>query len=412
MSESPARFWPGAVLVVAAAALAVSRGVHEHVGGDFHVFWQAGRNFYLGAPLYHGDLPGARNFLYPPFAAFVFQLLAIFPLQVAATLFSLLTMALWALAVLLTREIVAQTFPGRSTATWPLVLAVVFTAQFFLDNVNLVQVNGLIFALILLGIRAALRNEDVMAALWFVAATAIKVTPVFFVIWLLIRGRRSALLTVPPAAVAAVVVPLLVRGPVKGTAELREFYHAVLEGRVHGTVGSEDENLGGMVYRMMRPTENDEHHDYRLFTASERTAAVIYRGAVGLLFAAFLVLVIWLRSEAAPVSAFELSVVFLICHLLSPLTRKAHLVTLLFVFYTFLAIRLPTLERPGRIGVGILWGLMAVSGLTGRDLVGSTAYSYVGGYNVIVSTMLLLLVGAIVLTSRGARHLRTVAAPI
>src|SRR2546422_5603240 len=50
-------------------SFSVVRGLHEQVGGDFHVFWQAGRNFFTGAPLYHGDLPGARNFIYPPFAA-------------------------------------------------------------------------------------------------------------------------------------------------------------------------------------------------------------------------------------------------------------------------------------------------------------------------------------------------------
>jgi len=399
------------VLVVLAAALAVSRGVHEQVGGDFHVFWRAGRNFYSGAPLYHGDLPGARNFIYPPFAAFVFQAFAILPLKVAATLFSLLTMALWVMAALLTRELVTQTFPDRNPATWPLVLAVVFTAQFFLDNVNLVQVNGLIFVLILLGIRAALRNQDATAGLWFVAATALKITPVFFVIWLLIRGRRPALLTVPPAAVACVIVPLLVRGPAKGSVELQEYYHSFLERHQHGAVGTGDENVGGKVYRMLRPTENDQHHDYRLFAASERVAAFTYRAAVGLLAVAFLGLVVWLRTRRAPVSAFELSTVFLVSHLLSPITRKAHLVTLLFVFSTFLAIRLSTLERRSRIAVGVLWVLMAVSGLTGRDLVGNTAYGYVGGYNIIVSTMLLLFVGAIIMTPRVVHQLRSVGAP-
>jgi len=68
-------------------------------------------------------------------------------------------------------------------------------------------------------------------------------------------------------------------------------------------------------------------------------------------------------------------------------------------------------ERRSRIAVGVLWVLMAVSGLTGRDLVGNTAYGYVGGYNIIVSTMLLLFVGAIIMTPRVVHQLRSVGAP-
>src|SRR2546422_9799161 len=91
-------------------SFSVVRGLHEQVGGDFHVFWQAGRNFFTGAPLYHGDLPGARNFIYPPFAALTFGVFALLPLQVAATIFSLLNMALWVVATRLTRAIAARTF--------------------------------------------------------------------------------------------------------------------------------------------------------------------------------------------------------------------------------------------------------------------------------------------------------------
>jgi hypothetical protein len=162
---------------------------------------------------------------------------------------------------------------------------------------------------------------------------------------------------------------------------------------------------------MLRPTESDEHVDYQLFSVSERAAALIYRGAVALLLVAFLAHLVLLRSRGAPVSAFELSSVFLVLLLLSPITRKAHLVPLLFVFYTFLAIRMATLRRRGRIALGALWGLMAVSGLTGRDLVGHTVYGYVGGYSVIVWTMLLLLVAAVLMTQRVER-LRTTVAPM
>jgi hypothetical protein len=161
-----------------AVALSVSQGIRQQVGQDFHVFWQAGRNFATGLPLYHDYLPGARQFKYPPFAAFVFQLLAVFPLPVAATLFSLFNLALWLAAVYLIRDIVARSFPERNPGPVPLVLAVAFSAQFFLDNFHHVQMNGVIFVLVLLGIDAYLRGNDVRAAAYLVTATAIKITPI------------------------------------------------------------------------------------------------------------------------------------------------------------------------------------------------------------------------------------------
>ena len=50
--------------------------------GDANVFWNAGRNFFLGNELYSG-VGGAQRFIYPPFAAMMLQALAIFPMQVA-----------------------------------------------------------------------------------------------------------------------------------------------------------------------------------------------------------------------------------------------------------------------------------------------------------------------------------------
>ncbi len=186
----------------AALALAVPQGMRQHVGHDFHVFWQAGWNFSHGAPLYHDYLPGARQFKYPPFAALMFTPLALFPLPVAGVLFSLLNLGLWVAAVFLTRDILGRTFPDRNRSALPLILAVILSAQFFLDNFHHVQVNGITFVLALLGVRAYLRGQDLRAALAIVAATAFKITPIFFAAWLVIRGRRRAALAAFPIALA------------------------------------------------------------------------------------------------------------------------------------------------------------------------------------------------------------------
>ncbi|MDQ3208631.1 MAG: DUF2029 domain-containing protein, partial [Gemmatimonadota bacterium] len=175
------------IAAAVALALAIPQGLDQHIGQDFAVFWQAGSNFASGTPLYHDYLPGARQFKYPPFAALVFAPLALFSLPVAAVLVSLLNLGLWIVAVLLTRDIVALTFDGRTRSRLPLVLATLLTAQFFLDNFHHVQLNAVTFVLVLIGIRAHLRGRDLRAAASLVVATAIKITPVFFVAWLVMR---------------------------------------------------------------------------------------------------------------------------------------------------------------------------------------------------------------------------------
>ena len=119
------RPWSVTKLVLAAGVLAVAlalsiaQGRHEHLGQDFHVFWQAGFNSATGRPLYHDSLPGARPLKFPPFAALVFQLVALFPLQVAAAFFSLLNRVLWVMVVGLMREILVCSLPGRRLLSLP-----------------------------------------------------------------------------------------------------------------------------------------------------------------------------------------------------------------------------------------------------------------------------------------------------
>ena len=411
MNQSRGRWSVRSLLLItgalaAGAALSLEQGMSEHVGNDFHVFWQAGRDFATGNPLYHDYLPGAREFKYPPFAAFVFQLLAVFPLRVAAVLFSLFNLGLWTAAVYLTRDIVSRTLPCRNRGPLPLVLAVALSAQFFLDNFHHVQVNGLIFVLALLGIHAYLGGKDVRSAAYLVAATAIKITPIFFVAWLVVRGRRRAALAVPPLALACIVGPLLVRGPATGAAEIVEYYRGFLQGHQRGEIGRypSGQNLAAFVNRMTRPTENAEQVSYRYLPASERTAQLAYRALWVTVLLVFLVKLVSLRIRGAPVSAFELSMIFLTGLLLSPITFTTHLVSLLFVFYTFLSVRVRGLSRAGGVVAAVLSMAMGVTGLSGRDLAGSTAYLYVRGYSIVVWMMLLMFAAAVFLAGRSTVH--------
>jgi Glycosyltransferase family 87 len=399
---SPVLILLAAGAFAAALALSIDRGSRQQVGHDFHVFWQAGRNFATGDPLYHGYLPGARQFKYPPFAAMMFQLLALVPLRVAAVLFSLLNLILWVIAGYLTWDIVRRSFPDRSASSLPLAFAVVLSAQFFLDNFHHVQMNAVIFVLVLLGLRAYLEDRDLSAAAYLVSATAIKLTPVFFVGWLVLRGRRRAALAVAPLVLACVLVPLLVRGPTTGAAELSEYYSSFLQGHQHGEVGdyTAGHNVAALVSRMTQPPAVPGKASYAFLPTAQSTAQLAYYALWSTVLLVFLIKLVRLRIQRAPVSAFELSMVFLTALLLSPITFTTHLVSLLFVFCVFLSLRLDSLSRGGHVVAAGLLGLMLVTGLSGRDLVGRTAYLTVRGYSIFAWTMLLLCVTAAFLAGR------------
>jgi hypothetical protein len=388
--------------IVLAVVLSIRQGIHQHVGHDFHVFWQAGRDFATGHPLYHDYLPGARPLKYPPFAAFVFQVLAIFPLRVAAVLFSLLNLGLWVVSVFLTRDIVVRAFPQRNPTSWPLVLAVALSAQFFLDNFHHVQMNEVILVLVLLGIRASLRGMDLRAAGYLVAATAIKITPIFFVTWLVLRGSRRAALAVPVLVAGCVLIPLLLRGPATGKAELVEYYHSFLEGHQHGRIDTytADQNLAALVSRMSRPVQNAQHLTYMYLPLSQATARLIYRALWVTLLLLFLTKLAALRIRGGPVSALELSMVFLASLLLSPITFTAHLVSLLFVFCAFLSFPPGAISRGKYFLAAVLLTGMMVTGLSGRDLLGNTAFLSVRGYSLMAWTMLLLFLATLMLAGR------------
>jgi Glycosyltransferase family 87 len=377
---------------VVAVVAGAKRAATQHVGTDFHVFWQAGYDFAHGLPLYH-PLPGARRFIYPPFAAQSFQLLGILPLKAAAGAFYLANVALILAAIVLTRDIVRRLMPVRRSAILPLALGAGVSATFMLDNLSHVQVNQLTFVLSLLGVRALLDRRDAAAGGWLVTATSIKITPVFFVIWAVIRGTRRTTAAVAAFAGLCVGLPILQRGLSRGVADLADYYHTFLHQFASGGVVTSfrNQNLAGMIYRALVPSAGrDATHDYAYLSSLAPAAPWVYRLAAVLLLAVYLAYLIRRRFASRPVSALEVSAVFLAAHLLSGITWKTHLVTLLFVAYVFFSLHPGLVDGWKRGAVWLAWMGLVVIGL-GRDVIGGRLHHYMAGYSVYVWVMVLLL---------------------
>jgi hypothetical protein len=394
----------GAVLVLAlAVTLSVSRAVTTGPGSDFHARRLAGARFWSGAPLYVLE-PGVSENTYPPFAAMVFQVFAPLPLQVAAGLFYFANLALIPAAFLLTRRITRRAPPGARD--WrPVAVAGLCSAEYFLSNLNGIHPNTALFVLVLLGIAWHLEGRDVAAAAAFVAATAIKLIPVFFVAWIVVRGRPRAARAVLPLALAALVLPIAQRGPARGLQDLREYHASLLGGLSRGRVIQEykNHNLAAAVYRLTRPPQQPGERDYRLAPLSERAAQGLYRGSALAVAGLFAGTLLWLRRRREPVSVFEWSAAFLAGHLLSAMTWRGHLPTLLFVLAAFFAIPWSTMPRPARAAWWTVAALAGFAGLTGRDVVGPALHSAISGYGVLTALQLGLFAWSIVLMHRACR---------
>ena len=392
------KHWSVALALVAFLALvgveATERAGKQRIGTDFHVFWQAGYDFAHGLPLYQ-RLPGARKFIYPPFAAQVFQVLGIFPLKTAAWLFYVGSVTLIFVAAKLSRDIINQIEPTRRVGWWPLVLAVLLSLNFTLNNLNMVQVNLLVFVLCLLGIRAFVEKREPAAGGWLVAATAIKLTPLFFVVWALIRGTRRIWTAVIVAGLLSLTLPMVQRGFAQGIMDLKTYYQTFLQAFATGSVIPDytNQNLAALIYRAVVPMSSHDvpSYDYAYLPSLEAAAPLIYRLLAVSILAVFLAHLLRLRIGSRPLTALEISSVFLASHLLSGITWKAHLVTLLFVAYSFLGLNTDLMGRGRRAAFALACtGLVAIA--LGRDVIGSRLHHYVGGYSLIVWVMLLLFV--------------------
>jgi hypothetical protein len=285
------------------------------------------------------------------------------------------------------------------------VLAIVVSLNFILNNLNLVQVNLLVFVMCLLGILAFVEKRELAAGGWIVAATALKLTPVFFVVWALIRGTRRMWAGIVAAGVLSLTLPMIQRGFAQGVVDLRSYYNTFLQAFAAGGVIPDytNQNLAAMVYRAVVPTSSHDlpSYDYAYLPSLEAAAPLIYRVLAVSILAVFLAHLIRLRIGSRPLTALEISSVFLASHLLSGITWKAHLVTFLFIAYSFLVLNPNQMGRGRRAAFALVCtGLVAIA--LGRDLIGSRLHHYVGGYSLIVWVMLLLFALSMAWSQRPA----------
>ncbi|MFD1055611.1 glycosyltransferase 87 family protein [Terrabacter terrigena] len=174
---------PVAVLVAVAA---VAGGLH---GGftDLHVYQQTGRAVLDGMPSTPPRDPvTALTFTYPPFAGLVMVPLALLPAWVAAAVWTgASTAALAAVVVLVRRTTTRRSTPGWLAAA---VCAGALAMEPVWQNVAFGQVNVLVMAVVLLDL---LRPDRRWSGVPLGLVAGVKLTPLVFVVLLVVVGRRE-----------------------------------------------------------------------------------------------------------------------------------------------------------------------------------------------------------------------------
>jgi hypothetical protein len=306
-------------------------------------------------------------------------------------------------SALLTRKIVHQLGPTVPHRAYLVVLSLMASAVFVLDNLVHVQVNLLTLVLCLIGVQAFIEKRELAAGGWFVSATALKITPIFFLVWALVRGSRRSAAAIAIFGTICLGLPMVQRGFAQGTTDLLEYYHSFLQEFTTGRVVTvfRNQNLAGMIYRAFIPGASADvpPFDYAYLPSLGPAAAGVYRVAVVLLLALFLSYLFRRRMAHEPVAGLEICSVFLVSHLLSGITWKAHLVSFLFISYVFFSLRMKQGGSLQRWSLWLAWAGIFVIGL-GRDVLGSKLHHYMGGYSLYVWVMLFLFILSIAWSRR------------
>ncbi len=222
--------------LVIITGLVTVRRAHKN-SNDFDTFYNAGRAVLQGEGLYYtGEYyENTKNegpFLYPPFAALVFVPISILPMGLAAFLWNALNIALFLAALFFVLRILNQT-PAQlwshfqKLAILDRLLLAVMSIALLLDNLTMAQINVLVFFLCVLTLWLERRGKPWIAGLILAAAVLIKLTPLIFCVYFLIK-RRWRILAAAAAGFAlfTLLIPTLVFGP-----EQNRIYHRQWAGR-------------------------------------------------------------------------------------------------------------------------------------------------------------------------------------
>jgi alpha-1,2-mannosyltransferase len=212
---------------------------------DLQVYRAGGEAVLHGVPLYERGILLDLPFVYPPFAALVFVPLTVLPLGVLKVLWTVVGVAL---VLFVVRRSTALVGWAPEPAVVVLLVAVLLALDPIHTTVNLGQINIVLLALVLAdltGRPGRLRGVGVGIA------AALKLTPLVFVAYLLLTGRRRSAATAV-ATFAAAIGAGFVLDPADSAAYWLDGTFAAAD-RISPVAGASNHALPGLLARAGAP---------------------------------------------------------------------------------------------------------------------------------------------------------------
>jgi alpha-1,2-mannosyltransferase len=364
-------------------------------GSDFTIYWDAGR-----AVLEGRDPRFVHGYIYLPFFALCMAPLALLPYAWAAVVWQAASLAV---LVWITRAVVdlvrADGLAARPWLEWAPLVCVLRLAD---SNFGNGQVNILILALVLLGVRAwvgdhAAGARERSAGAWLGFAAALKILPGFLGVVLVVRRSWRALAVLVATALACVLlVPAIVPG---WSANLTQIHGWWLQETRPYLSGGETlferrsylpgQSLTPVLYRLLTPTPatalGNAGPRVNLFELEPDEARWIVRGAqIAWLLLLVATLVRSRMRGGAGARMREVSLAICGALTLAPLVHKAHMVWLIVPYAVLLSGTPDAMSTTAR---RVRWALVLLSvafvGLTTPAIMGRAIATSLLAHNTI-----------------------------
>lgn len=405
----------GRRLVLAALLLAfvASFFAYARRPGDFAGYVAVGNAVLEGRDIYADTPPGVNT--WPPFFSFVSVPLALLD-RVSPYLVRIIWVALTWASILWALDLIASLIYGKrlafqageaslSIASAELLAPFLLTLPYILNNFELLQINTILFALVLWGLYLQANGRGAAGGIAIGAAAAMKVMAIAFLPYLLYRKRWRAAFWTAAAACVFFFSPVLVLGRVKFWKDVALWFAALQGGMGSG-------NAQQSVYSMW---DRILGYGYLPFAVPGTfllpvSAAQSAKVAWGISCVAVAILgAIAFRGTPRPGSRWaqvEWAAVFVAATILSPIARKHYLVVLLLPnALLYAALRSSELDgRARRVIQGVLVASFALSLPTLHDLIGKTLAVRLEMGSVVTYGALIVLGGLLWYRSRASRQ--------
>ena len=233
--------WIGVALLFVVAVVAFAQRTHKELL-DFEVYLTAGTRAAAGESLYR-ESDGHWQFKYLPAFAVAVAPLAKLPPAAARGVWFFLSVAL--LVVLVNRSYAM--LPGRrSRAAFLVWLTILAMGKFYVREVGLGQTNLLLAVLVLTALACWMRGRDLAAGALLAVAAVVKPYAVLFLPYLIARRKWNGAVSFAVVLLGALALPAVTYGWSGNLSQLYEWWVVVTTSTAPNLTNQDNISIAGM----------------------------------------------------------------------------------------------------------------------------------------------------------------------